>query len=102
MLSQEQANGVISWIVVAVLLASIGLWLYSKGTLRARHLIYLFLPLSLICANLVLAIWTPLLSTWSARVLLSVIGAALAMVPVHVALRIRKVDLDELDRKRRK
>lgn len=101
MLPQDQATGVISWIAVASLLVAIGLWLYSKGILRTRQFIYVFLPVSLTLANLVAVMWFAALRTWGARLLVSTAGMLLVMLPVHMTLRLKGVDVDKLDRKRR-
>lgn len=108
MLKQE-AYDVLSWALVGVPLLAIGLWLFRRGTLRARHLVYGYQPLSIMLANLVLATshslrstnWSPL-STWGARLLFSFIVTVLVMMPALIVLRIKGVDIDEWDRKRGK
>lgn len=102
MLEQTDAERALSWMLVAAPLLTIGWWLFKRGVLRARHLIYVFLPFSLTLANLVLVVTEPLLSTWSAKLLFSIIGATVVMIPVLITLRIKKVDVDQLDQKRGK
>jgi hypothetical protein len=46
--------------------------------------------------------WSSLLSTWGARLLFSIVGSTLIMIPILVILRIQGVDIDEWDHKRDK
>jgi len=102
MLEQTDAERAFSWLLVAAPLLTIGLWLFKRGLLRARYLIYAFFPLSLTLANLVLVVNEPLLSRWSAKLLFSAIGAIVAMIPGFIILRVKKVDVDQLDQIRDK
>ena len=101
MLSQEAVR-LLSGIAVCVVLFSTGLWLFSRGVLRARYLIYVYLPVSLVLTILVLAMQSPLLPSWSARLLFSFAGAALIMIPGLIILWIRRADIDEWDQRRNK
>jgi hypothetical protein len=100
MLEQIDTERALAWLLVAAPLLTIGWWLFKRGVLRARHLIYVFLPLSLTLANLVVVVSEPLLSRWSAKLLFSAIGATAIMIPVLITLRFKKVDIDQLDQKR--
>jgi len=99
MLSQETLR-IFSGILVLAVLLSVGLWLFYRGLLRARVLIYVCFPLSLVLSVFVVSIWSPLLPTWIGRLLFSFVGAAVIMIPVLAILRIRGIDIDEWDRRR--
>jgi hypothetical protein len=80
-------------------------WLFNKGVARAWHLLYVILPLSGIVAFLVFAQGIPLLTTWSTRLLFSVVATVFAMAPVYVMMKLRKMNSGQLgeswrDRKR--
>ena len=69
MLEQTGAERALSWLLIAAHLLTIGWWIFKRGVLRARYLIYVFLPLSIALANLVMVVSEPMLSTWSAKLL---------------------------------
>jgi hypothetical protein len=100
MLERTDAQRAFLWLLVAAPLLTLGWWLYKRAIIRSRHLIYMILPTSLFLANLILVIREPLFSTWSLKLLFSVLGSALVMIPVLVILRLRNVQMDQLDRKR--
>jgi hypothetical protein len=100
MLEQTGAERVFSWLLVAAPLLILGWWLFRRAIIRSRHLIYVILPASLFLANLVLTLREPLFSTWSLKLLFSVLGAALVMIPVLVILRLKNVQMDQLDEKK--
>jgi hypothetical protein len=91
---------IVSGVSVGTILFSSGLWLFYRGMLRARHLIYVHLPLSLVLTVLAASIWIPLLPTWRSRLLFSVIGAALIWLPVPLIFWMKGIDIDEWDRRR--
>jgi hypothetical protein len=102
MLSQTAANGVLAAAGVVGFLLSIGLFLNSKGILRARYWIRVWWPVSFVAGGLAYFAIDPLFSTWAARTIASVIGAVLITAGTWIILAISKVDIDQWDRKRRK
>jgi hypothetical protein len=98
----QQAFRVLSGLIVIAVFSCVGLGLFYLGILRARHLVYVYTPLSLVISFLVASIWDPILSTWVARLLFGIVMAALVMIPMLVILRIQGVDIDDWDRRRRK
>jgi hypothetical protein len=101
-MTDEEMLRFLSAVLVLVLSLAIGTGLFYCGLLRARYLIYGYLPLSLMLTMLVLSWRSQLLSTWVARLLFSIVGTTLIMVPMLVSLRRTGVDVDEWDRRRRK
>ena len=101
MLSQEAA-GALAGSAVSVLLLSIGLFLMSKGFLRARHWVRICFPLSAMAGGLAYFSINPLFSTWTARIIASAVGAILWTPGMWILLHIIGADIDQWDKKPRK
>lgn len=86
-------------VTISVLLLP-GLLLFEKRIIRARHLIYVYLPVMLTLFMLITAIWNRRFSSWIAELLLSIAAATSVMVTLLVIWRIKGVDVDQLDQKR--
>jgi hypothetical protein len=94
------ANFPIRELVTITILLLIGLLLFEKGILRARQLIYVYLPVALTLIMLITATWERRFSTWIAELLFSILATVSVMVVLLVIWRIKKVDVDQLDQKR--
>ena len=97
MSSQTQINAGLAVAGVTVLLLSIGLFLNSKGILSARRLMGIWSPVSLTAALLVYLAIYPLLSTWAARIFVSVVGAVLVTGGVWIIFKLAGGDFDQWD-----
>jgi uncharacterized membrane protein YcgQ (UPF0703/DUF1980 family) len=95
----QQTLRILSGMFVITVSLSVGLWLFYRRILRARYLMYIYAPLSLTLSFLVVSIWSPILPTWGAKLVFSIIGATLIMIPALVILRLKGVDVDEWDHK---
>jgi hypothetical protein len=98
----EQLGNLLVWMFVSAPLLALGAWLNSRGMLRARHLVYRYMPLVLTLSNFVYVTKAGIASTWWARLLLSLFGAASIVFTIFVIWRIAGVDVDELDQKWKK
>ena len=78
----------------------IGAMLFEKGILRARQLIYLYLPVAMVLIMLITATWQRRFSSWGVELLFSILAAASVMGVLLVIWRIKKIDIDRLDEKR--
>jgi hypothetical protein len=102
MLSQEAANGALAAGAVVGFLLSIGLFLMSKGLLRARHWVRICFPLSMMAGGLAYFSIDPVFSTWTARIIASAVNAVLLTATMWILLLIFKADVDQWDKKPRK
>ena len=96
---QSQESFFISvWFFILVPLLFVGGLLFRSRILRARHLIYIYFPLSLLASNLVLASRISLLSMWSTKLLFSILATVSIMAPMIFLLKITNLDIDRFDR----
>ena len=105
MLSEGAVKAGLAAVGVTVLLLSIGLFLFSKGILSARCSMGIWIPVSLWAVLLVYLTLYPLLSTWAARILVSVVGAVLVTGGGWIIFKLARGDIDQWDewsKKRRK
>jgi hypothetical protein len=102
MLSQTAANGALVTGGVVALLLSIGLFLNSRGILRARYFMGVWQPVSLVAGGLAYFAVDPLLPNWGIRIVVSIIGAVLITAGTWIILAIAKVDIDQWDQRKRK
>ena len=98
MRNQAEIEALFWTLAVLIPLMALGLWLNSRGVLRARHWVYRFHPVVFTVANFVYITKAELVPSWWVGLVLSILGAVSITFGVFVIFRLAGVDVDEIDR----